>query len=235
MGLGRRCAKRRGWCWTRWDSRRTTCPGTSGGSSGGGKATPFRRGRSSLLRRTDCAFFGAITSKPAAEAVRELAPELRDSGLTYRSPIVRMRQMLDLYICLRPCRAFPGNPLNYREKIDLVVFRENTEGHVHRGGVSQDTGSVPYGSGGGQTAAGRRDFDSKCYARGVAADCGGGVSVRRQERPAQGDGGTQSQRTARHLRSVSGGGAGGGGAVSAESSSIRPTWTPCACGCSRIR
>jgi 3-isopropylmalate dehydrogenase len=81
-----------------------------------------------LLRRTDCAFFGAITSKPAAEAVRELAPELRDSGLTYRSPIVRMRQMLDLYICLRPCRAFPGNPLNYREKIDLVVFRENTEG-----------------------------------------------------------------------------------------------------------
>ena len=81
-----------------------------------------------LLRQTDCAFFGAITSKPASEAVRELAPELRDSGLTYRSPIVRMRQMLDLYICLRPCRAFPGNPLNYRDKIDLVVFRENTEG-----------------------------------------------------------------------------------------------------------
>ena len=81
-----------------------------------------------LLRQTDCAFFGAITSKPAGEAVRELAPELRDRGLNYRSPIVRMRQMLDLYICLRPCRAFPGNPLNYRENIDLVVFRENTEG-----------------------------------------------------------------------------------------------------------
>jgi 3-isopropylmalate dehydrogenase len=29
---------------------------------------------------------------------------------------------------LRPCFAFPGNPLNYREGIDLVVFRENTEG-----------------------------------------------------------------------------------------------------------
>jgi 3-isopropylmalate dehydrogenase len=39
-----------------------------------------------------------------------------------------MRQLLDLYICLRPCKAFPGNPLNYREDIDLVVFRENTEG-----------------------------------------------------------------------------------------------------------
>jgi 3-isopropylmalate dehydrogenase len=81
-----------------------------------------------LLRNTNCAFFGAITSKPAGDALRELAPELRDSGVTYRSPIVRMRQMLDLYVCLRPCRAWPGNPLNYRENIDLVVFRENTEG-----------------------------------------------------------------------------------------------------------
>ena len=81
-----------------------------------------------LLRSTDCAFFGAITSKPVAEAARELAPELQGKGLTYRSPIVRMRQDLDLYTCLRPCRAFRGNPLNYREDIDLVVFRENTEG-----------------------------------------------------------------------------------------------------------
>ncbi len=81
-----------------------------------------------LLRSTDCAFFGAITSKPAGEAARELAPELQGRGLSYRSPIVRMRQMLDLYICLRPCKAFPGNPLNYREGIDLAIFRENTEG-----------------------------------------------------------------------------------------------------------
>ncbi|MCL4402562.1 MAG: isocitrate/isopropylmalate dehydrogenase family protein [Acidobacteria bacterium] len=81
-----------------------------------------------LLRSTDCAFFGAITSKPAAEAERELAPELQGRGFTYRSPIVRMRQMLDLYTCLRPCKAFASNPLNYREDIDLAVFRENTEG-----------------------------------------------------------------------------------------------------------
>lgn len=81
-----------------------------------------------LLRSTDCAFFGAITSKPGAQAIGELAPELQGKGLAYRSPIVRMRQLLDLYICLRPCRAFRGNPLNYRENIDLVVFRENTEG-----------------------------------------------------------------------------------------------------------
>jgi 3-isopropylmalate dehydrogenase len=81
-----------------------------------------------LLRQTDCAFFGAITSKPAAEAARELAPHLQPLNLSYRSPIVRMRQLLDLYICLRPCRALRGNPLNYRDGIDLVIFRENTEG-----------------------------------------------------------------------------------------------------------
>ncbi|HLK49739.1 MAG TPA: isocitrate/isopropylmalate dehydrogenase family protein [Bryobacteraceae bacterium] len=81
-----------------------------------------------LLRTTDCAFFGAITSKPAMDAARELAPELRARGLVYRSPIVRMRQLLDLYICLRPCRAFFGNRLNYRENIDVIIFRENTEG-----------------------------------------------------------------------------------------------------------
>jgi isocitrate dehydrogenase (NAD+) len=80
-----------------------------------------------LLKDVDAALFGAITSKPARAAEAELAPTLRGQGLTYRSPIVRMRQLFDLYVCLRPCRAYAGNPLNYREGIDLVVFRENTE------------------------------------------------------------------------------------------------------------
>ena len=80
-----------------------------------------------LLQQVDAAMFGAITSKPVRESEGELAPQLRGKGLSYRSPIVRMRQLFDLYICLRPCRAFPGNPLNTREGIDLVIFRENTE------------------------------------------------------------------------------------------------------------
>ena len=80
-----------------------------------------------LMKATDCAMFGAITSKPRTVADRELMPELQGKGLVYRSPIVRMRQLFDLYICRRPCFAYPGNPLNYREGIDLVVFRENTE------------------------------------------------------------------------------------------------------------
>jgi isocitrate/isopropylmalate dehydrogenase len=80
-----------------------------------------------LLKNVDAALFGAITSKPVKAAQAELAPALQNKGLTYRSPIVRMRQMFDLYNCLRPCKAYPGNPLNHKEGIDLVVFRENTE------------------------------------------------------------------------------------------------------------
>ena len=80
-----------------------------------------------LLKNVDAAMFGAITSKPVKAAAAELAPPLQNQGLTYRSPIVRMRQLFDLYVCLRPCKAYPGNPLNFKEGIDLVVFRENTE------------------------------------------------------------------------------------------------------------
>jgi 3-isopropylmalate dehydrogenase len=80
-----------------------------------------------LLRSSHAAMFGAITSKPVKAAEAELIPALKGKGLVYRSPIVRMRQMFDLYVCLRPCKAYPGNPLNFKENIDLVVFRENTE------------------------------------------------------------------------------------------------------------
>jgi 3-isopropylmalate dehydrogenase len=80
-----------------------------------------------LLQNVDAAMFGAITSKPVKAAEAELAPALQGKGLIYRSPIVRMRQMFDLFTCLRPCKAYPGNPLNYKEGIDLVIFRENTE------------------------------------------------------------------------------------------------------------
>lgn len=80
-----------------------------------------------VLKKTDCALFGAITSKPKEEAAKELIPELQNKGLVYASPIVRLRQEFDLRTNLRPCKAYPGNPLNYREGIDLVVFRENTE------------------------------------------------------------------------------------------------------------
>jgi len=80
------------------------------------------------LKTCDCALFAAITSKPKEEAEAELIPALQGKGLVYRSPIVRLRQMFDLYVNLRPCKAFQGNPLNFRDGIDMVVFRENTQG-----------------------------------------------------------------------------------------------------------
>ncbi|MDH4223628.1 MAG: isocitrate/isopropylmalate dehydrogenase family protein [candidate division Zixibacteria bacterium] len=80
-----------------------------------------------LLKNTDCCLFGAITSKPKEEAEAELDTSLKDKGYVYSSPIVRLRQEFNLRTNLRPCKAYPGNPLNYKDGIDLVVFRENTE------------------------------------------------------------------------------------------------------------
>jgi 3-isopropylmalate dehydrogenase len=91
-----------------------------------GNALPDRTIK--MLKETDCCLFGAITSKPKEDAAAELDPSLCGKGLSYFSPIVRLRQEFDLYTNLRPCKAYPGNPLNYRENIDLVIFRENTEG-----------------------------------------------------------------------------------------------------------
>jgi isocitrate dehydrogenase len=46
-----------------------------------------------------------------------------------RSLNVAIRQMLDLYVCLRPVRYFKGvpSPVKAPEKVDMVIFRENTE------------------------------------------------------------------------------------------------------------
>ncbi len=50
-------------------------------------------------------------------------------GKGIRSLNVALRQMLDLYVCLRPVRWFKGvpSPVKHPEKIDMVIFRENTE------------------------------------------------------------------------------------------------------------
>ncbi len=91
-----------------------------------------------LLAKHTLGLFGAITSKPNKEAQAELKPELRGKSYVYYSPIVTMRQKFNLDICMRPCVAFEGNPLNYirkrtdgkfdEPKIDTTVFRQNTEG-----------------------------------------------------------------------------------------------------------
>ena len=91
-----------------------------------------------LLARHKLGLFGAITSKPKGQAASELSPALRNKGYTYFSPIVGMRQRFNLDVCIRPCVAFTGNPLNFIRRtvkggfeeppVNAVIFRQNTEG-----------------------------------------------------------------------------------------------------------
>ncbi|RLB72059.1 MAG: isocitrate/isopropylmalate dehydrogenase family protein [Deltaproteobacteria bacterium] len=102
------------------------------------EGNPLPKRTLELLEEHKISLFGAITSKPKDEALEELAPELRDKGFVYFSPIVGLRQHFGLDICARPCKSFVGNPLNFIRKgpndtveepeVDVVVFRQNTEG-----------------------------------------------------------------------------------------------------------
>jgi len=99
---------------------------------------PFPVRTQKLLELHKIGLFGAITSKPKDKTAAELAPELREKGFTYYSPIVTMRQKYDLDICMRPCKTFAGNPLNFIRRgyggvieepvVDTMIFRQNTEG-----------------------------------------------------------------------------------------------------------
>jgi isocitrate dehydrogenase len=59
-----------------------------------------------------------------------------------RSLNVALRQLLDLYVCLRPVRYFPGvpSPVRHPELVDMVIFRENTEDIY--AGIEYPAGSV---------------------------------------------------------------------------------------------
>ena len=100
-----------------------------------GNALPDRT--VALLEKHRLGLFGAITSKPKGDAAKELDPSLRDKGYVYFSPIVSMRQLFDLDLCIRPCIAFAGNPLNFIRRegdsfveppVNAVIFRQGTEG-----------------------------------------------------------------------------------------------------------
>lgn len=90
-----------------------------------------------LIDKYKIALFGAITSKPNEEARAELSPQLQEKGFTYSSPIVGLRQHFNLDICVRPCKSYLGNPLNFVRRgkggaieeplVDAVIFRQNTE------------------------------------------------------------------------------------------------------------
>ena len=76
------------------------------------EGTPLPQETLEMIRSSSAALFGAVTTPP----------NIPD----YFSPVVRMRQTLDLYANLRPVKSIP-HP-GSRQGIDLLIVRENTEG-----------------------------------------------------------------------------------------------------------
>jgi len=76
--------------------------------------------------------YGTPLPDAVLDAIRDTKVALKGPvttpvGTGFRSVNVAIRKALDLYANIRPARALPGAPV-YREGIDLVVVRENTEG-----------------------------------------------------------------------------------------------------------
>jgi len=78
--------------------------------------------------------FGTWLPDDTVEAIRRFriaikGPLTTPVGGGHRSLNVTLRQVLDLYVCMRPVRYFPGvpSPVRNPEKLDVVIFRENTE------------------------------------------------------------------------------------------------------------
>ncbi len=75
--------------------------------------------------------FGTPLPDATLESIRKnkvalKGPVTTPVGTGFRSVNVALRKILDLYVCLRPCKSFPGIPGPY-QNVDIVVVRENTE------------------------------------------------------------------------------------------------------------
>ncbi len=92
--------------------------------------------------------FNSWLPDETVEAFREYlvgikGPLTTPVGGGIRSLNVALRQMLDLYVCLRPVQYFSGvpSPVKHPEKVDMIIFRENTEdiyaGIEYQGGTPE--------------------------------------------------------------------------------------------------
>ena len=75
--------------------------------------------------------FGTPLPEEALASVRKnkvaiKGPIVTPIGTGFRSVNVQLRQALDLYACVRPCKYFPGTKA-VTKNVDIVIFRENTE------------------------------------------------------------------------------------------------------------
>jgi isocitrate dehydrogenase (NAD+) len=74
---------------------------------------------------------GSILPEATLQSIRKnkvalKGPVTTPVGSGFRSVNVALRQELDLYACLRPCKIYPGAPTTFSD-VDIVVVRENTE------------------------------------------------------------------------------------------------------------
>lgn len=74
-----------------------------------------------IIHKTDTVLLGATTSKPKREAIQEKA---KDSSLEYKSPILQLRQNMDLFANVRPC----FNLSKKGKAFNFCIIRENSEG-----------------------------------------------------------------------------------------------------------
>lgn len=88
-------------------------------------------------------------------------------GGGFRSLNVAIRQLLDLYVCLRPVRWFEGvpSPVKRPELVDMVIFRENTEDIY--AGIEAEAGSAE--------AAIIREMIREVFGREISEDSGIGI------------------------------------------------------------
>ncbi len=78
--------------------------------------------------------YGEVLPKETINAIKDFIVALKGPLTTpvgggYRSLNVTMRQVLNLYACIRPVRYFKGvgSPVTHPEKLNVIIFRENTE------------------------------------------------------------------------------------------------------------
>lgn len=88
------------------------------------QGTPIPEKTWELIKQSDTVLLGAITSKPQREAQLELAKQFQKTKLEYISPIIQLRQKLDLFANVRPCISLQDNG----KKFNFCIIRENTEG-----------------------------------------------------------------------------------------------------------
>lgn len=88
------------------------------------EGTPLPARTWELIQKSDTVLLGAITSKPQREAQQELAKPLQNSGLEYISPLILLRQTLDLYANIRPFFSIKHG----ENRFNACIIRENTEG-----------------------------------------------------------------------------------------------------------